>query len=174
MYWYILFVKTGREYRVEQLLKEQLDTSMFMPFVPLQECLFKRAGIVKKEQKPLFPGYIFIESEVAGRDFLQKISPLIYASSDIVCVLKYSETEISMRESERQMLLRLCNENHCIEASCGIMEGDRINIISGPLKGWESIIKKVNRHKRQAWVDIELMGEMRLVCIGLDIVKKIE
>jgi transcriptional antiterminator NusG len=174
MYWYILFVRTAREHKVEQLLKEQLDTSEFMPFVPLQENLFKKAGIVKKEQKPLFPGYVFIQSEVEGQDFLKKINPLVYNSSDIVCVLKYSETEISMRESERQMLLRLCNEDHCIESSCGILEGDRINIISGPLKGLESIIKKVNRHKRQAWVEIEFMGEIRLVCIGLDIVKKIE
>ncbi len=171
MFWYVLFVKTGREYKVEQFIKEQLDSEVFMPFVPLQEILFKKDGIVKKELQLLFPGYVFVESELTSHEFLKRTSTIIYTSRLIVSLLKYSDEEIAMRESERQVLLSLCNDEHCIESSSGIKEGDRIHILGGPLKGQESIIKKVNRHKRKAWIEIEFMGSIRLVCVALEFVK---
>ena len=173
MYWYVLFTRTGREEKVEQLLKERLDTDVFVPFVPLHERLFKISGTIKKELKPLFPSYVFIESEVSSQEFMKRINALIHISHDIVHTLRYSDTEIAMRESEKRMMLSLCNDDHCIESSSGIIEGDRIYITDEPLKGWESIIKKVNRHKRQAWIEIEFIGEMRLVSVALEIVEKV-
>lgn len=173
MYWYVLFVKTGREQKVEQFLKKRLDTDTFSPFIPLAESLFKVSGTLKKELRPLFPGYVFVESEAAEQEFIECIREPIYDSNDIIYILKYSDTEIAMRESEKQMLLNLCHEDHYIKSSSGVIIGDKIHIISGALKGLESIVKKVNRHKRQAWVEIEFMGALRMVNVGLEIVSKI-
>ncbi|OQA17016.1 MAG: hypothetical protein BWY64_02301 [bacterium ADurb.Bin363] len=173
MYWYVLFVRTGREHRVEHLLKETLDNNVFMPFVPLLEVVFKKAGVVKKEVKPLFPSYVFIESELLCQQFIKRISTFIHLSSDIIRVLSYCDTEIAMRECEKQMILSLCNNDYCIESSVGIIEGSKIHIIEGPLKGLESVVKKVNRHKRQALIELEFMGDIRVVNVGLDIVEKI-
>jgi len=172
MYWYVLFIQTGREHKVEQLLKKQLESEVFIPFVPLQEILFKKDGTVKKELQPLFPGYVFVESELNSQEFTKRTSTLIFASSGVISLLRYSDTEIAMKESERQMLLSLCNDGHCIESSSGIIDGDRILITNGPLKGWESIVKKVNRHKRQAWVEIEFMGDVRLVSVGVGVCRE--
>jgi len=172
MYWYILFVQTGKEKKIEKLIKRQLDNEVCMPFIPLQEILFRKSGVVRKETRVLFPGYVFVESELPGQQFLRLMNPLINSISDMVSILKYSETEIAMRESERRMLLGLYNNDYCIESSYGIMKGERIHITEGPLKGLESIVKKVNRHKRQAWIEIEIMGDIRLVCVALDVVEK--
>lgn len=173
MYWYVLFVRSGQEHKVEQFLKERLDSEVFMPFVTLQEILFKKSGIVKKELKPLFTGYVFIESELPGQEFLKRTSTLFYTSHLILRLLKYSDTEIALRESEKQMLLSLCNDGHCIESSSAIMVGDKIHILDGPLKGRESIVKRVNRHKRRAWVEISFMGSMRLISVALEVIEKI-
>lgn len=174
MYWYVLFVQTGRERKIEQFLNKQLNTDECKPFIPLEEVLFKKSGIMKKEIRILFPGYVFVESELPGAQFIKVINSIAKRLSDMVCVLKYSDTEIAMKESERQMLLGLCNNDHCIESSYGIIEGDKIHIIDGSLKGMESIVKKVNRHKRQAWIEIEIMGDVRLVSVGLEIVDKLD
>lgn len=174
LYWYIFFVRTGRENIVEKLLKEYLDPSTFTPFIPLQENIFKTRGIIKKEIKPLFPGYVFVESELPSQEFIKKISTLVYTLTDIVYVLRYSDEEIAVRESEKQMLLHLYNKSHCIEFSSGIIEGDRIYITDGPLKGLESLVKKIYRHKRQAVIEIEFMGDRRLVHVALEIVAKIK
>jgi len=173
MYWYVLFVKAGRERKVEQYLRKQLNPDISVPFIPLQEILFRRSGIVKREIKFLFPGYVFIESVLSDLQFIQKINPVINRCSDIISLLKYSNTEISMKESEKNMLINLCDSEYCIGASYGIIEGDKIHIIDGPLKGLESIVKKVNRHKREALIEMEIMGEVRLVTVALEIVEKV-
>lgn len=134
MYWYILFVQTGREYKVERFLKERLDSNYFMPFIPLHEMLFKKSGTVRKELKPLFPGYVFVETDLDGKEFIKGTRTIINNSCDIVSLLRYSDTEIAMKESERQMLLSLCNDKRCIESSSGIIVGDKIHILDGPLK----------------------------------------
>lgn len=173
MYWYVLFVKSGKERKVEQYLSKQLNTDVCTPFMPLQEILFKRSGVIKNEIRFLFPGYVFVESMLAGQEFLEVTNHLINKSSDIISLLKYSDTEIAMKESEKLRLLSLCNNDHCIEASYGIIEGDKIHIFDGPLKGMESIVRKVNRHKREALIEIEIMGDVRLVTVALEVVEKV-
>lgn len=173
MYWYVLFVRTGQEEKVKEYLRERLDSNVFTPFVPLQEIILKISGTLKREVNPLFPSYVFIQSEVSSQEFIKKSSTLIYTSRNIISILKYSNTEIALRESEKKMLLSLCNEDYCIESSRGIIEGDKIHIIAGPLRGLESIVKKVNRHKRKAWIEIEFMGEVREISLALEIVERV-
>lgn len=173
MFWYVLFVQTGSEYKVEKFLKKQLSTYNSVPFIPLQEILFKKSGVVKKEISPLFPGYVFVESELCEKTFLKVISSTIKRMSNVVGLLKYSDTEIAMKENERQTLLKLFNSDYCIESSYGIIEGERIHIIDGPLKGFESTVRKVNRHKRLAQIEMEIMGDVRLISVALKVVEKV-
>lgn len=173
MYWYVLFVKTGREEKVEQLLKKRLDTDAFMPFIPMHETLFKISGKVKKELKSLFPGYLFIESEISGMEFVKSISRAICDLMDVFRFLKYGDTDqIAMNEHEKCMLLSLCNEDHCILSSSGIIVGNSVYIKEGPLAGLESIVRKIDRHKRRAIIDLEFMGSVREVSLALEIVEK--
>lgn len=174
MYWYVLFVQTGKEKKIEEILKKHLSTKECIPFIPMEELLFKKSGITKKEMRILFPGYVFVESDLQEQQFLRVINFFVNTISELVCVLKYSDKEIAMKESERHTLINLYNNNHCIELSYGVFEGDRVHIFEGPLKGQESIIKKINRHKRQAWIEIEIMGEVRLVNVALEVVNKVE
>jgi transcriptional antiterminator NusG len=56
--------------------------------------------------------------------------------------------------------------------SKGIIEGDHIIVESGPLKGYEGFIKKIDRHKRIAFIDVELFNTVTTVKVGLEIVSK--
>lgn len=172
MNWYVIFVRTGKEHKVEQLLKEIMATE-FTPFVPLIEKLFRSGGTVNREIKLLFPSYVFIKSELSCLEFIKSMSSIMYTHRDIVRVLRYGDSEIAMRDNEKKILFNLCNDEHCIEASKGIIVGDRVYVQEGPLKGWESKLKKVNRHKREAWIEIEFMGDIRIVRVALEIIKKI-
>lgn len=147
--------------------------SDYAPFIPLLETIFRMSGTVKKELNVLFPSYVFIESPMPSQEFLEGAEAIRRASRDIIRILRYSDTEIAMRDSEKDMLMKLCNDDYCIETSKGIMEKDRIHVLHGPLKGLESIVRKVNRHKRKAWIEIEFMGEVRLVSVSLEIIQKI-
>lgn len=56
--------------------------------------------------------------------------------------------------------------------SVGIIEGDKIVVTSGPLVGKGGCIKKINRHKHEAIVEMEVMGAVREVRVMLEVVEK--
>jgi len=142
--------------------------------MPMKKTLFKKEGRVKKEIEPLFPGYVFIESYISSLEFQRRTGYVISSSNDILRLLQYGdEDDIAMREGEKIALLNLLNDDHCIEPSLGIIEGDQVCIKDGPLVGWESKLKKIDRHKRQALIDIEVMGYQMRINAALEIVQKI-
>ncbi len=40
--------------------------------------------------------------------------------------------------------------------------------------GLEGAIRKIDRHKRKAWLEMEMFGRRQQIEIGLEIIKKIE
>ena len=90
-------------------------------------------------------------------------------------VLRYGDSgQAILHGKDTQLLEKLWSGRECLEISVGVMEGDKVKIVEGPLVGKESMIKKINKHKRQAVVEINFMGENRLITIGLDIIRKDE
>ena len=57
--------------------------------------------------------------------------------------------------------------------STGHIIGDEIIIASGPLAGTKGIIKKINRHKKEAEIEVDLMGNVTRARVGLEIVSKV-
>ena len=53
-----------------------------------------------------------------------------------------------------------------------VIEGDRIIVLKGPLVGREGWIRKINRRKRTAYLEIEMFGRTIQTKIGLGIVRK--
>jgi len=172
---YVLFVKTGNEENIVETLKARLDQSCFFPFIPQKEMLFRRKGNVIKIKKPCFSGYVFVESDLCPDFFRTRMHSLLYTIKEVYRIVNYGDDrgDIEMRESERISLKELYSESYFIQSSIGIMEGDRIWIKEGPLMGRESVIRKVNRHNREAVIEMEFMGEMRELTVGLEIMKKV-
>ncbi len=51
-----------------------------------------------------------------------------------------------------------------------IEEGKTVTIVSGPLKGNEGLVKKVDLHRREAKVEIELMGRKMDILLGIELI----
>lgn len=56
--------------------------------------------------------------------------------------------------------------------SMGFMEGDKVVVFSGPLKGREGCITSVNRRKSVAYIELDMCGRRVKTRIGLGIVRK--
>ncbi|MEG2506006.1 MAG: KOW motif-containing protein, partial [Carnobacterium sp.] len=63
-------------------------------------------------------------------------------------------------------------EDHVVDMSVGYIIGDKIIVRDGPLKGKEGSIKKIDRHKRIAFIEVEFLGEVRETKVGLEIITK--
>ena len=152
-YCYVLFVKTGYEQKGAYTLKKALPNSLFNPFVPTKERFFRRNGTTMRILEPCFKSYIFIESDLEPVEFSMVIDPLLYSVNEFFRIMDYGDkAEICMHESERNQLMGLFGEDYCIKGSVGVVEGDQVMVQEGPLKGNESFIQRINRHKRHAIV----------------------
>ena len=93
--------------------------------------------------------------------------------SDLTKLLGNDGKEIyPIYPQEALFLSRFSTESHLVDFSKGYINGDTITIIEGPLMGLEGYIKKIDRHKRIAYVDINLLGKVSTVQVGLEIIKK--
>lgn len=59
-----------------------------------------------------------------------------------------------------------------MKMSEGIIEGDQILILKGPLMNHTGLVKKIDRHKRLAYLEIYMCGRQLTIKAGLEIVKK--
>ena len=50
--------------------------------------------------------------------------------------------------------------------------GDKVIITDGPLLGKEAHIRKIDRHKRIAYLDIDFFNQTISTKVGLEIIKK--
>ena len=175
--WVVLFARTGSEEELKNILSENLNADEFLPFVPTREASYRKKGITQKIRKPLFPGYIFIQTGIdAGliADNLKIALSDIKGVKHIYSILHYGndKKDVVVREEERSYWERLFDEDFCIGGSVGVIEGDRTRVTSGALMGMEGRIKRINRHKREAVIEMSMMGSTREITLMLEIVEK--
>ena len=176
--WVVLFVRTGFEHKLKDILLEKLNPDEFLPFLPLKENIYRRKGICQKQEKLLFKGYIFIKSPVDAEKIYNKLKTSLKNEvylQNIYSILHYGKIKnnVVMKEKEKKDLETLMDSKNCIRGSKAIKEGDKIQIISGPLLGHESIIKKTSNHNKEATIEIDMMGTKRELKVYLEVIEKL-
>lgn len=146
--------------------KENTDivNDIYYPEIEDKKKFHGKWHVIKKK---MFPGYIFIETcdveklWCALRE-VPKLTKLIGAGTEPVAL---SSEEVSF-------LMRTTGDDHVAEVSVGFIEGDKLVVTEGPLKGQEGLVKKIDRHKRQALLEIEMFGRPVEMTLGLEVVEK--
>lgn len=166
--WYVVQVQTGMEERICAQCSRKIPGAVLEQcFIPRYEVKKHIQGVWKTQKQTLFPGYVFV------------------VTSDIVALYAELKTIIGMTkligtgmeivpisENEKEFLLGFGGEEQVVQMSEGIIIGSQVVIHSGPLKGKEGYIRKIDRHKRKAWLELPLLGGMQKVQVGLEIVSK--
>lgn len=170
MNWYVLFVMGGKEQKICDFLKEEEINA----FLPRMEVLYRVKGVFYPKEKLMFPSYIFIESELDHIAFHQKLMELKQKKSGIIKELKFdNDGTPALTESEKELLEKLIGRKKLMEHSIGYMEGERVIVTEGPLQGLESKIIRMDRHKRKAQIEIDMLGQAVKLNVSLEIIKKI-
>lgn len=170
--WYVFFVQTGQEYTACNFLNKLFDMDKSVSFVPQLDITFKRAGLIRKELKPMFQGYVFVDSILDERIFITQAHRYIRFSNCIFRLLGDQVGYMKLHRNEKDYLLGFLNDKYIVEESKGFIVGDKVFIKSGPLKSRESIIKKIDRHKRLAEIELVLFGDVRRIRVPLQILSK--
>ena len=172
--WFVFYVQTGREQTACDFLNKLFNKEESNAFIPQVEMIFKNSKLIRKELKPMFPGYVFTDSILDEKPFLIKANEYARFSKCIFGLLGSKNIDyIKLTNDEKDFLLDFCDDEYVLEESKGFIIGDKIFVTSGPLEGRESIIKKIDRHKRCAEIEMMFLGDIRRISVSLEIMSKI-
>lgn len=169
--WYVLFVMGGKEKQICEFLNQEYDN--WKAFIPSIEIIHTKQGKEYIVEKPMFPSYLFIESEIKQREFQDVLKQAKQKKTGIIKELKFDEETPALRDYEREYLEGLLNESYRLTPSTGYIENDKVMITEGPLKGYESHISRIDRHKKKAVLSMDLLNKEVNVTVSLEIIKKI-
>lgn len=166
---YVIQVTSGQEEHSKALMQKLLPGVVSDCYTPAYECARKVGGTWRTVTRMLFPGYVFVQTSEPSelRDRLREIPAFTRLLGES------NESFLALTDDEVAWLNAFTNvETHVVEMSEGVIEGDRVLVTKGPLRGHEGLIARIDRHKRLAELEIRMFGRDKRVRIGLEIVRK--
>ena len=172
--WYVVQVTGGREQSVLEKIQRQASPETYEScFVPRFEARKRISGQWKTKTDVLFPGYVFVDTRTPQqfRVELNKVSAMTKLLSG-----KGEDGNpvfMPLTDDEKTLISALIGQDdHVLRMSEGIIEGDSVRVLRGPLRGYEMLVKKIDRHKRVAYLCVDMLGRQNSVKVGLEIVEK--
>ena len=170
---HVLFVLGTFEEKIMNQVNALSDKFPVMAFVPRVERSFKKQKKITYDYEIVFKNYAFVETDLRFDEFSIFINDHIRLVEGFIKLLNHdSDGTESLYPQEKEMIARFVDPKYVVRESLGLIEGDKIIVLSGPLKGQESLIRKIDRHKRKAWIEISMFGQSQLVEVGLEIIAK--
>jgi transcriptional antiterminator NusG len=193
--WYVLYCTSGREKSVRDKMNLRFANEPFNAFVPAKEKWFvgvdsTRNKVRKIEQVLLFRSYVFIDTDWNGLELLCNIKEFLAYCRDAYRILIYGKItgrvddspaaieritkSMAMSKAERADWEWLLGGREIVENSIGTIDvGNQIHIESGPLKGQEGRIVRLDQHKRKAEIMFDIIGGSMRVTVPVEITSKV-
>lgn len=166
---YVIQVAGGREERARQLVLRLLPDVAEDCYTPAYEAMRKIHGEWKLCRGVLFPGYIFVQTTDPAA-LAQRLSRVPAFTRPLG---GNDDSFIPLTDDEVAWLNAFTDvETHVVEMSEGVIEGDRVLVTKGPLRGHEGEIVFIDRHKRIAQLEVHMFGRTKRIKVGLEIVRK--
>lgn len=169
--WYVVQVVGGQEHVVFRQIRKLIEPTAYKAcIIPQYELKKKYGEIWKYRKKVLFPGYVFVDTKIPSvfQNELRKISRMTKILRD------GNENFIPLTDEDKTIINAFVgNDDYVMKMSEGIIEGEKIIILKGPLMGYSGFVKKIDRHKKIAYLTIPMFGRNITLKAGLEIVKKI-
>lgn len=171
MQYYTIQVLTSSEDDFARRLLAQLGPGRLI--VPKKMMPIRRGAKKLKELSPVFPGYVFIESE----SILEELDAYwrIRKTPGFVRFLRESSSPTPLSARDVLLLRHFISFGDFADTSkVTFDENDRIVVLEGPLRGLAGRIVKVNRRKGRAKVLLDMYGESFPIDLGFEVVERVK
>ena len=149
-HWFIAQYKS-RSFIVAQRNLVQQGFETFLPFI---ETTKLKGKIFITEEKPLFPGYIFVSSNLKNLTWRT-----VNSTYGISKVIRFGDKP-SMISSNIMNVFKAEFIGKKLNSNKNIKQGDKIKIINGPFTNFFATIENIDKKKR-IWVLIDFLGGFR-------------
>ena len=152
--WFALQTKARQEQRAREHLENQ-DYAVFMPRIRVEKL---RGGKSCEQIEPLFPGYLFLQLRSTTGDW-----NAIRSTRGVLRIVAFGGSPSPVPD---QFIDHLRSE---LEAAADYVEplfkiGQRVQILEGPFKHLEGILKEIDGEKR-AILMLELLGKTQKLVV---------
>lgn len=134
MNYYVLYCQT---LKCEGVCRRLNGKGKLQAFIPQMESYHRLSNQILL--KTMFPGYVFIKSELNQSEFDALLSSLSDERNGIIKELKKSEVS-ALTQDEIDLYQRLWNQNGILEMSEGYKENGKTIVTKGPLLSFQEEI----------------------------------
>ncbi len=160
MAWYVLQVHTLHELDV----RDDLLAAGYHAAVPREMTLERHGGVWRERERMFFPGYVFAQLTMSDKDY--------YALRGMEHVLRILGQPTPLPEDEALYIEMLTITPEPLDQSRGVLDGNRLRIVSGPLIGKEGWIIKLDQRQRRARVRLRILNEIHDINMSLIILQR--
>ena len=167
--WYVAQTACGKERAAIEECRNALPENIAARiFVPRYQYRKKYQGQWHTEEAAAFPGYVFIESENST-----ELEEVLERIPHTVTPVRIGGGFYPIRAEEETFLRKMLDEQDCIRCSIGYLVDGQLMVWQGPLKHAVERVRKIDRHKRLAEVEVRLFEESRQMKLGLEVKAKV-
>jgi transcriptional antiterminator NusG len=173
MAWYAIHVATGREDAVCEEIRREVDTvgydKDYRLFVPKRKLLETKEGETHEVLRTMFSGYVLVQT-----DEVREFAKIALKAKGIFRFLENDGMVQEIQVEEIALVLQMVEDDDVIGVS--EIETDEfgfLRVISGPLKGLEGQIRKVDKYRHRAKVEVkfDFDGAVYEVWLGVRMVE---
>ena len=166
MSYFVVSVEPRGEEHFLTMARRHLSADRAKFHWPRRKLTIRRRGKREESLVPLFPGYIFLETDVVDEEIFRTVKrlPRFYR------FLERNDRIRALVGDDLQLVTHFVRHGDVIgKSTVTFDENSRIQVIDGPLAGLEGRIVKVDRRKQRAKVRLDLYQESFLVDFGFEL-----
>jgi transcriptional antiterminator NusG len=161
--WYGLHTRS----RFEQVVFDGLHKKFFEAFLPKITVMSKRRDRRKKIRVPLFPGYVFVRSDLNVHERLE-----IVKTVGVVRLVGNRDGPISIPNEAIDSLRIMVVGDNPVETGTRFKKGDRVMVVEGPFAGVVGTFVRYRGFGRVV-VSIEALGQYAAVNVPEEHVERL-
>ncbi len=156
--WYVLHTRSRHEAVVfDGLQKKAVEA--FLPRVKIRSARRDRKALI---HTPLFPGYLFIRTDLQPRNHLE-----IVKTAGVVRLIGTSQGPVPVPDETIRSLMIMVASERPIATGSSLHPGDRVMVVQGPFAGVTGIFFRYRRQGRVI-VHIDTLGQYAAVEVNAE------
>ncbi|RLB90044.1 MAG: transcriptional antiterminator [Deltaproteobacteria bacterium] len=161
--WYVLHTRS----RFEQVVFDGLEKKSLETFLPKVTTLSKRRDRRLKIRIPLFPGYVFVRSDLNPHERLEIVKTI-----GVVRLVGNKDGPIPMPDEAINSLRIMVAGDNRVLTGTRMKKGDRVIVVDGPFTGIMGTFVRY-RGRGRVVVSIEALGQYAAVDVPEDYVERV-
>ena len=165
MPFFVIQVKTLGENKFIDRASQEVENESGKLIWPRRNLKIRRKGKWKDSFAPIFPGYLFLEITEVTTDLYLQLRKI----PGFFRFLQSNQNIVPLSGRDMELLTHFISFGEVVDKSVAAFdENNRIKIMSGPLKGLEGLIVKVDRRKGRAKVRLDMFKDSFLIDFGFE------